>query len=89
MSGLETLDERRRRARFRAWHRGTREMDIVMGRFVDAEIARFTDGEMAELERLIDMPDPLLYAWVSGEQPVDAEFDTPFFRRWQAFHRGN
>ena len=87
MAETENLDERRRRARFRAWHRGTREMDIVMGRFVDAEIAHFSDSEMDDLEKLIQVPDPDLYAWITGERPVTPEFDTQLFRRWWAFNQ--
>ena len=82
------LDVRRRRAVFRAWHRGTREMDLVMGRFVDATIASLNEPDLAEIERLIDVPDPDLYAWISGERPVEPSFDTPVFRRWVAFNRG-
>jgi len=52
------LDDRRKRLLFRCWHRGTREMDLILGRFADAEIATLPDEEGAELERLIKVPDP-------------------------------
>src|ERR1700760_4584166 len=55
------LDFRRKRALFRCWHRGTREMDLILGRFADAEIAGLTDRELDALERLIEVPDPDLY----------------------------
>ena len=45
------LDDRRKRLLFRCWHRGTREMDLILGRFADAEIAELTDDELAELEQ--------------------------------------
>ena len=61
----EGLDPRRKRLLFRCWHRGTREMDLILGRFADAEIATLTDDEMAELEALMDVPDPDLYAALS------------------------
>ena len=80
------LDLRRRRLLYRAWHRGTREMDLVMGRFMDSAIAEFSESELEEVERWIDVPDPQLYAWVTGEQAAPAEFDTGLFRRWRAFH---
>lgn len=84
----EGLDPRRRRLLFRGWHRGTREMDLVMGRFLDAGMAAFSDAELGEIERWIDVADPELYAWVTGEQPVPADYDTALFRRWRAFHQG-
>jgi antitoxin CptB len=55
------LDDRRKRLLFRCWHRGTREMDLILGRFADAAIAELTDNELVQLERLIEVPDPELY----------------------------
>jgi len=60
------LDDRRKRLLFRCWHRGTREMDLILGRFADAEIVAMRDDELAELERLIELPDPDLYAALIG-----------------------
>src|SRR5262249_18242098 len=51
------LDPRRRKLKFRSWHRGIREMDLIMGRFADACIDRLDDSELDELERLMDVPD--------------------------------
>ena len=55
------LEPRRKRILFRAWHRGIREMDLIMGRFADAEIGAMSDAELAEFERLIEVPDRDLY----------------------------
>jgi antitoxin CptB len=83
----EILDERRRRLRYRAWHRGMREMDLVLGRFADSELAGLNDGEIAELEALMEVPDPELLAWILGQSSAPAQFDTPIFRRLTEFHR--
>jgi antitoxin CptB len=56
----EGLDERRRRLLFRSWHRGTREMDLIMGRFADATIEALGDAELDAFERLADVPEPEL-----------------------------
>jgi antitoxin CptB len=85
----EGLDERRRRLLFRCWHRGMREMDLIMGRFADAEIGELTEGELNELERLIDVPDRELLAWVTREQPTPADYDTALFRRLRDFRPGD
>jgi antitoxin CptB len=79
------LDDRRKRLLFRCWHRGTREMDLILGRFADAEIAGLGDGELAELERLIEVPDPDLYAALTGDAPLDPEYATALFDRIKAF----
>ena len=47
------LDPRRRKALFRAWHRGTREMDLILGGFADAFIDTLSDAELTEFERLL------------------------------------
>ncbi len=60
------LDLRRRKLLFRSWHRGMRETDLIMGRFADAAIATLTEPELAEFERLIEVPDGELLAWVTG-----------------------
>ncbi|HCX19162.1 MAG TPA: succinate dehydrogenase assembly factor 2 family protein, partial [Afipia sp.] len=64
------LDDRRKRLLFRCWHRGTREMDMILGGFADARIADLSDGDIADLERLIELPDPDLYAAFSGSQSL-------------------
>jgi antitoxin CptB len=79
------LDDRRKRLLFRCWHRGTREMDLILGRFADAEIAAMRDDELAELERLIQLPDPDLYAALIGDTPLDPEYATALFERIKAF----
>ena len=79
------LDDRRKRLLFRCWHRGTREMDLILGRFADVEISNLSDGDMAELERLIDVPDPDLYAALIGDKPLAPEYASALFDRIKAF----
>jgi antitoxin CptB len=85
----EGLDVRRKRLLFRCWHRGTREMDLILGRFADAEIAGLTDDELSDLEILIDVPDPDLYAALTGSIPPAAEHAGPLFERIKAFRAGD
>jgi antitoxin CptB len=81
------LDARRRRLLFRSWHRGIQEMDLVLGRFADAQIARLNDAELDEYERLLEIPDQQMFAWVSGAEITPAEIDSALFRRLRDFHR--
>lgn len=78
------LDDRRKRLLFRCWHRGTREMDLILGRFADAEIATLSDDELGTLERLIELPDPDLYAAVSGDKALPTEHASALFERIKA-----
>jgi antitoxin CptB len=80
------LDVRRRKLLFRAWRRGVREMDLIVGRFADAHIEKFDDGALDDFERLIEVPNAALYAWVTGEENAPAEHDTTVLRALVAFH---
>jgi antitoxin CptB len=75
------LDDRRKRLLFRCWHRGTREMDLILGRFADAEIAGLADTDLAQLERLIELPDPDLYAALTGDAVLAPEYRSELFER--------
>ena len=85
----EGLDDRRKRLLFRCWHRGTREMDLILGRFADAEIETLPDGELTQLEHLIEVPDPDLYAALTGSIPPAAEHAGALFERIKAFRAGD
>lgn len=84
--GSAGLDARRKRILFRAWHRGTREMDLLMGRFADSAIDGFTDAELDVFEALIEVPDRDLFAWLTGKEETPSNYDTAIFRRLAAFH---
>jgi antitoxin CptB len=81
------LDARRRRVLFRAWRRGLREMDLVMGRFADRNLREMGEADLSEFERLLDVPDPQVLAWITGEAPTPPTFDTPLFARLRAAPR--
>jgi antitoxin CptB len=78
------LDDRRKRLLFRCWHRGTREMDLILGRFADAEIATLSDGELTQLEHLIEVPDPDLYAALTGDRQLAPEYASTLYDRIKA-----
>ena len=81
------LDARRRKILFRAWHRGTREMDLLMGRFADARLAGMSDAELDEFEQLIEVPDYELFRWIMGDSEPHPDCDTGVFARLKAFHQ--
>lgn len=82
------LDVRRRKLLYRAWHRGMRETDLIMGRYADVAVADMSADEMCAFEALMEAPDRELLAWITGEVAVPAAYDTPLFRRLRAFSRG-
>ena len=81
------LDARRRKLLYRAWHRGMRETDLIMGRFADASIAQLSAAELTAFDQLMEVPDRELLAWVTGEADVPPNYDTVLFRRLREFNR--
>ena len=60
-------------------------MDLILGRFADAEIATLSDDDLSTLERLIEVPDPDLYAALAGDTPLAPEYASGVFDRIKAF----
>jgi len=79
------LDPRRRKALFRAWHRGMREMDLVLGGFADRHLAEFSQAELSAFEAILEIGDRDLNQWIMGEAAVPADHDTPMLRRLLEF----
>ena len=80
-SDQPTLSPRRRRLQFRAWHRGTKETDLMVGAFVARHIADFTEAELDDLEQVMELLDVDLADWLSGRRPIPAEFASPMLSR--------
>lgn len=72
---------------FRAWHRGTKELDILLGSFADAHVEAMSDIELDDFERLMDVPEPDLYDWIAGRQPLPENYQGPLVERVIAFHK--
>ena len=75
------LDAHRRKLLFRSWHRGMREMDLILGPFAEREIGGLTDSEIEQYERLLDIPDAEFFQFVTGESPVPVGLDCPLLKR--------
>ena len=83
------LDARRRRALFRAWHRGMREVDLLLGPFADAHIASLEDHDLADFEALMEVPDDELLTWIVGRAQVAQRHRSRVFDSIVAFNAQN
>lgn len=73
MSGPDDpLSVRRKRLLFRSQHRGSREMDLLLGRFAERHLPTFSERQLDLFEQLLDQSDPDLYAWLAGREPPPA-----------------
>lgn len=59
------LSDDLKRLRMRAWRRGTKEMDLILGPFADDRLTSLTPDTVARFEALLDENDHELYAWIS------------------------
>lgn len=78
-------DARLKKLRFRAWRRGFREADLILGPFADQHVPDFSDAELDAFEALLEVPDQDLYAWILGRVATPAEFDGRLMDRLKAF----
>ena len=66
----DTTENMRKRLIFRSEHRGTKEMDLLLGSFAKQHVPDFNEAELAEYEALLEENDPDLYNWITEqEQP--------------------
>ncbi|MBI1400480.1 succinate dehydrogenase assembly factor 2 [Hyphomonas sp.] len=80
-----TDEIRRKKLKFRAWRRGFREMDLLIGSFADAQIDSFDAVGLDEFERLLAVPDWEVYAWLIGQTPVPDTYAGPVLDQLIAF----
>jgi antitoxin CptB len=82
----DDLEARRRRASYRAHHRGTKEMDVLVGRYADDRLAFCSSEQIERFERFLTIPDPALQEWIfSGQGFAGIEFEDLVFDI-RAFH---
>ena len=63
----KSLELRRKRLLFRSWHRGTKELDLFIGRFADRYLNAFDEMQLDRFEALLNVPEPIIYSWILGQ----------------------
>lgn len=76
----DNISIKRKQLGFRSWHRGTREIDLLLGRFADAHLPEFGEGELAAYDRFLNNSDPDIYNWITGQEPVPPAEDNAVVR---------
>ena len=87
--GADDLVHRRKRLKYRSWHRGTREMDLLLGAFADACLDGFDATLLAEYEALLELPEPDLYEWILGRAAPPPSARSSVLDRLIARYAGN
>jgi len=81
MENIEAIENKRKQLIFRSWHRGTREMDLIMGSFADRHVPQMDEAALKEYEQLLQVPDPEVYDWITGRQSVPANLHSPLIEK--------
>ena len=79
------MDDRRKKLKFRAWRRGFREIDLILGGFADSHLDGLSDAGLDAFERLLEAPDQDVYDWIIGAASTPPEHDTPTLASIQVF----
>jgi len=85
-SSRAELDVRRRRILFRSWHRGMKEVDLILGSFAEAQIADLSETELDDFEALLEAQDRDVFGWITGEFTIPDNYATLLFQKICAFH---
>lgn len=75
------LDHLRRKLKFRAWHRGIKEMDLILGNFADTALAAMGEAELLEFSELLEVNDRDLIQWFTGEVEPPLKWKTEQFEK--------
>tara|TARA_B100001013_G_C24243075_1_gene297942 strand:- start:171 stop:434 length:264 start_codon:yes stop_codon:yes gene_type:complete len=78
---LDSLEKTRKRLIFRSEHRGTKEMDLLLGSFAKKYVPEFTEDELVAYEELLKENDPNLYNWITGQEEAPANIQSDVFER--------
>ena len=73
----DALDDRRKKLKFRAWRRGFREIDLILGPFADCHLPGLDAQGLDAFEALLDAPDHEVYAWITEAAAAPSDHDTP------------
>ncbi len=82
---MTTEDARLKKLKLRAWRRGFREADLILGPFADRHVGAFDDAELDWFEALLEEPDQDLYNWILEREATPAKYDGPLMSKLKAF----
>ncbi len=74
------LSDRKKKLRWHSWHRGMRELDILVGTMVDNNIFHMSEEDLIMLEEFLELDDAVLWSWVSKQKPIDAKYDNQIWK---------
>lgn len=80
-------ENRRKKLKFQAWHRGFKEIDLILGPFADERLGMMSDDELDAFEELLNVPDHDLYDWICQRSSPPDRFRTKVYEQIFDFSR--
>ena len=87
MSEEEQRAARLKKLSFRAWRRGFKEADIILGHFADDALPTMSDADLDTFEILLEVPDQELYGWIIEREPTPPEHQSEIMFRLNKFYK--
>lgn len=84
-SVMTALDDRRKKLLYRSAYTGTKETDLLLGAFARATLLALDEAQLDAYEALLEIPDPRLYKWITGQEEAPVEYDTPVLKMIKNF----
>lgn len=83
---VENTENKRKRLIFRSWHRGTKEMDQILGSFANKYIAGFDNTELDLYEQMLENQDLDMYDWICGRAEVPADKNSAILKKLLSYN---
>jgi antitoxin CptB len=83
----DNISIKRKRLLFRSWHRGTREMDFLLGRFAEASLPGMDEPLLDAYDAFLSNSDPDIYNWLTGQEPVPPQEQGPVMQMMLDFYK--
>lgn len=83
---IDETERLRKKLIFRAGHRGTKEMDILLGGFAIVFLPQYDESKLFLFEELLNCPDPDIYNWITGQEPLNIPFLAPVIADIEMFY---
>ena len=80
-------ENRRKKLKFQAWHRGFKEIDLILGPFADERLGQMSEDELDAFEALLNVPDHDLYDWICQRSSPPDRFRTKVYEQIFDFSR--
>ena len=87
MTSSEAREARLRKLSFRAWRRGFKEADIILGNFADDRLSGMTDAQLDIFEVLLEVPDQDLYGWIIERDPTPVEHQSEIMTELNSYYK--